>query len=80
MQIKISLQPEIYEKVKENAKENMRTMSGEINYMLNKAYSSSTPDSTSSAPRRRREIIDNYPTENRKEEELINDPYYDPNF
>ena len=38
MQIKITLQPEIYEQVKKNSKENMRTLSAEINFMLKKAY------------------------------------------
>ena len=38
MQIKITLQPEIYKKLKENSKENMRTLSAEINFVLKKAY------------------------------------------
>lgn len=38
MQIKITLQPEIYEQVKKNSKENMRTLSAEINFILQKAY------------------------------------------
>ena len=38
MQIKITLQPEIYEQVKKNSKANMRTLSAEINFMLQKAY------------------------------------------
>lgn len=37
-QIKITLRPEIYEKVKENSKENMRTLSEEINFILKKGY------------------------------------------
>ena len=97
IQIKITIQPELHKKVKENAKENMRTMSGEINYMLNKAYNASTPASTTpasttpaSTPHKKRGIIDDYSTKTQtqtqtqvndiKEEELINDPYYDPNF
>lgn len=99
IQIKITIQPELHKKVKENAKENMRTMSGEINYMLNKAYNASTPASTTpasttpaSTPHKKRGIIDDYSTKtqtqtqtqtqvnNIREEELINDPYYDPNF
>lgn len=39
MQIRIVIQPEIYERVKKSAKENMRTVTGEINYMLKKVYS-----------------------------------------
>lgn len=96
IQIKITIQPELHKKVKENAKENMRTMSGEINYMLNKAYNASTPASTTpasttpaSTPHKKRGIIDDYSTKTqtqtqvndiKEEEELINDPYYDPNF
>ena len=93
IQIKITIQPELHKKVKENAKENMRTMSGEINYMLNKAYNASTPASTTpasttpaSTPHKKRGIIDDYSTKTQtqvndiREEELINDPYYDPNF
>lgn len=38
MQVKITLRPEIYEKVKKNSKENMRTFTAEVNYMLKKAY------------------------------------------
>lgn len=38
MQIKVTLQPEIYKKLKENSKENMRTLSAEVNFMLKKAY------------------------------------------
>lgn len=44
MQIKITLQPEIYEQVKKNSKENMRTLSAEINFMLKKAYNMTTDD------------------------------------
>lgn len=42
MQIKVTLQPEIYKKLKENSKENMRTLSAEINFMLKKAYNMTT--------------------------------------
>lgn len=56
MQIKITLQPEIYKKLKENSKENMRTLSAEINFMLQKAYGvSTTPETTTpetTTPRR----------------------------
>ena len=38
MQIKITLQPEIYKKLKENSKANMRTLSAEVNFVLKKAY------------------------------------------
>lgn len=38
MQIKITLKPEIYEQIKKNAKDNMRTLSAEINFTLQKAY------------------------------------------
>ncbi len=44
MQIKVTLQPEIYKKLKENSKENMRTLSAEINFMLKKAYNMTTVD------------------------------------
>ena len=37
-QIKITLQPEIYENVKKNARKNMRTLSAEINFMLKQVY------------------------------------------
>ena len=56
MQIKITLQPEIYEQVKKNSKENMRTLSAEINFMLQKAYSvSKEKETTSPTTRPRRE-------------------------
>ena len=42
MQIKITLQPEIYKKVKENSEDYMRTLSAEINFMLKKAYDMDT--------------------------------------
>ena len=44
MQIKITLLPEIYEQVKNNSKENMRTLSAEINFMLQKAYDIKTEE------------------------------------
>lgn len=46
MQVKITLQPEIYEQVKKNSKENMRTLSSEINFMLQKAYDMSKETTT----------------------------------
>lgn len=54
MQIKITLQPEIYEQVKKNSKENMRTLSAEINFMLQKAYgvSKETTPPTNTKPKR----------------------------
>lgn len=41
MQIKITLKPEIYEQVRKSAKDNMRTLSAEINFTLQKAYTDS---------------------------------------
>lgn len=59
MQIKITLQPEIYKKLKENSKENMRTLSAEVNFMLKKAYDiadtetgTTTPTTPTTRPRR----------------------------
>ena len=57
MQIKITLQPEIYEQVKKNSKENMRTLSAEINFMLKKAYNTvdditTTAQAQNSRPKR----------------------------
>lgn len=46
-QIKITLQPEIYENVKKNARKNMRTLSAEINFMLKQVY---TNDEKSDSP------------------------------
>lgn len=42
MQIKVTLQPEIYKKLKEKSKENMRTLSAEINFVLKNAYNVTT--------------------------------------
>ena len=52
MQIKITLRPEIYEQVKKNSKENMRTLSAEINFMLQKAYGVSKETTPTTRPRR----------------------------
>lgn len=56
MQIKITLQPEIYEQVKKNSKKNMRTLSAEINFILQKAYGMSketdTTPPTNTKPKR----------------------------
>lgn len=92
MQIKVTLDQEIYEYLKTNSQQNRRTLSAELNTILEQyikgAGISSTPVNypntthspipetpykiTAKAPAKVNTIED--------EEELINDPYYDPNF
>ena len=88
-QIKITLQPEIYKKLKENSKENMRTLSAEVNFMLKKAYDT---DAKNVEVENENELETPYkvtlktPTKANSiktkldEEDLLNDPLYDPDF
>lgn len=87
MQIKVTLDQEIYEYLKTNSQQNRRTLSAELNTILEQYIKSNTTQSLTNN-------ISNispeptYKTNNKKsvigneidEEELINDPYYDPNF
>lgn len=84
MQIKVTLDQEIYEYLKTNSQQNRRTLSAELNTILEQYIkSNTTQSSTNNIPP---EPI--HKTNNKiqtqvndiREEELINDPYYDPNF
>lgn len=94
MQIKVTLDQEIYEYLKTNSQQNRRTLSAELNTILEQYIKhikrpgiSSTPvnypnTTHSPIPETPYKITAKAPAKvnNTREEELINDPYYDPNF
>lgn len=84
MQIKVTLDQEIYEYLKTNSQQNRRTLSAELNTILEQYIKSNATQSFTNniAPEPTHKINNKTQTQvnNIKEEELINDPYYDPNF
>lgn len=89
MQIKVTLDQEIYEYLKTNSQQNRRTLSAELNTILEQyikgAGISSTPvnypnTTHSPIPETPYKITAAKVNTIEDEEELINDPYYDPNF
>lgn len=84
MQIKVTLDQEIYEYLKTNSQQNRRTLSAELNTILEQYIKSNTTQSlthnTSPEPTHKINNKTQTKVNNIREEELINDPYYDPNF
>lgn len=84
MQIKVTLDQEIYEYLKTNSQQNRRTLSAELNTILEQYIKSNTTQSLTNniSPEPTYKTNNKIQTQVNKidEEELINDPYYDPNF
>lgn len=87
MQIKVTLDQEIYEYLKTNSQQNRRTLSAELNTILEQYIKSNTTQSLTNnisniSPEPTYKTNNKTQTQVNKidEEELINDPYYDPNF
>lgn len=87
MQIKVTLDQEIYEYLKTNSQQNRRTLSAELNTILEQYIKSNTTQSLTNnisniSPEPTYKPNNKTQTQVNKidEEELINDPYYDPNF
>ena len=75
-QIKLNIPDNIYENLKQKALEEDRSVSNYINRVLKLHITNTNTALTSTKTNNKTQTQVN----NIKEEELINDPYYDPNF
>lgn len=87
MQIKVTLDQEIYEYLKTNAQQNRRTLSAELNMILEQHIKEAgmfNYPSHSPAPMQNKlktlTKVNTVKTKLNEEEDLLNDPLYDPDF
>ena len=89
MQIKVTLDQEIYEYLKTNAQQNRRTLSAELNMILEQhikdaCVSDYSSHSSAPAPMQNKlktlTKVNSIKTKLNEEEDLLNDPLYDPDF